>query len=572
MGQKKIMKIWQMVIILVLSAGILATMFLPVYKVDGDAIVSMLQTANNKVEDNLDFGALGSLVNDLAGKFLESQKENFEARIEEFEEERDIKISSITPFEIMTHNAQSFFGTEEEEFEEEEGKGENGGEKEDKKEKKKKDTMDDKEEEGSKDAKDDKDAEDDKDSKEEEDQNLESRLEKTYTTVRVAFWLVYLLAFVVMVMAVLGIVLKMSKYLPLAISAIYSVGAMAVFGVGKFMSPSIFADNVSKAEGLFDSGIFAEADKVFGEGLRQAVLAEWITGKMFHDFIGVGFLIGLIFTTLLLIASIVSMFVGNQQAVGTMSRSQGMAGSQRMARNQGIPVNQGMAGSLGMPVNQGKPESQGMPVNQGKTGTQGMAGNQGMSGNQGIAGSSGMPVKQRMPESQGIPATQGMPVNSEMSENQRMPITPEMPVSEGMPGIAVSEGMPREQGMPVTPGMQQRPAMQEQRQVQQVDVRMGQVACTKGVALGKCYSLPQDRKVVIGRNGRNANLVIDYPRVSNVHCSIRYRAVTNTYIVKDHSTNGTFANGIRLRKDATEELPAGSVLQLADGANEITLG
>ncbi len=77
---------------------------------------------------------------------------------------------------------------------------------------------------------------------------------------------------------------------------------------------------------------------------------------------------------------------------------------------------------------------------------------------------------------------------------------------------------------------------------------------------------------MVGRNERNANLIINYPKISNVHCSIRYVAAANTYIVKDHSTNGTFVNGIRLRKDVGEELPAGSVLQLADGANEITLG
>ena len=62
------------------------------------------------------------------------------------------------------------------------------------------------------------------------------------------------------------------------------------------------------------------------------------------------------------------------------------------------------------------------------------------------------------------------------------------------------------------------------------------------------------------------------PNVSNVHCSIRYRANSNTYIVKDHSTNGTFVNGVRLQKDMEMQFPAGTVLQLADGSNEITLG
>ena len=536
MGQKNRMKIWQMVIILVLAAGILSTMFLPIYKVDGDAVVSMLQKANDKVKDDLDFGALGSLVSDLVGKFLEDQKEEFDKKIEEYEEEKDIKISSITPFEIMTHSAQSFFGTEEDE--EEEGKKE--GDKDKKEDKKGEGDKDKKEDKKEGDKKEDKEEGDKKEDGEEEDQSLESRLEDSYTKVRVILWIVYVMAFVVMAIAILGTVLKLPKYLPLAVSAAYSVGAMAAFGVGKFLSPSVFADNISKAEGLFDTGIFAEADKVFGEGLRQAVLAEWITGKMFSGFVGIGFSIGLIFAALLFVISIVSMFVGGRQEAGAMQGSQGVSGT------GGMPINQRVSGTGGMPVNQGSSGTGGMPVNQGSSGTGGMPINQGASG------AGGMPVNQ------GISGTGGMPVNQ---------------WAAGTGGMPVDQGASSYQGMPGTggmPGMQQ-PVAQAQQQVQPA-AGMGQVTCTKGVAQGKGFSLPQDRKVVVGRNERNANLIISYPKISNVHCSIRYVAAANTYIVKDHSTNGTFVNGIRLRKDVGEELPAGSVLQLADGANEITLG
>ena len=560
MGQKNRMKIWQMVIILVLAAGILSTMFLPIYKVDGDAVVSMLQKANDKVKDDLDFGALGSLVSDLVGKFLEDQKEEFDKKIEEYEEEKDIKISSITPFEIMTHSAQSFFGTEEDE--EEEGKKE--GDKDKKEDKKGEGDKDKKEDKKEGDKKEDKEEGDKKEDGEEEDQSLESRLEDSYTKVRVILWIVYVMAFVVMAIAILGTVLKLPKYLPLAVSAAYSVGAMAAFGVGKFLSPSVFADNISKAEGLFDMGIFAEADKVFGEGLRQAVLAEWITGKMFSGFVGIGFSIGLIFAALLFVISIVSMFVGGRQEAGAMQGSQGVSGT------GGMPINQRVSGTGGMPVNQGSSGTGGMPVNQGSSGTGGMPINQGASGaggmpvNQGISGTGGMPVNQRASGTGGMPVNQGSSGTGGMPVNQWAAGTGGMPVDQGASSY---QGMPGTGGMP---GMQQ-PVAQAQQQVQPA-AGMGQVTCTKGVAQGKGFSLPQDRKVVVGRNERNANLIISYPKISNVHCSIRYVAAANTYIVKDHSTNGTFVNGIRLRKDVGEELPAGSVLQLADGANEITLG
>ena len=101
---------------------------------------------------------------------------------------------------------------------------------------------------------------------------------------------------------------------------------------------------------------------------------------------------------------------------------------------------------------------------------------------------------------------------------------------------------------------------------------MGQVRCTKGIAMGQGFSLPQESKVVVGKSRQNANLLIQDPHVSNIHCSIRYQAATNSYIVKDHSSNGTFVNGVRLQKDVPMVFPAGTVLQLADGSNEITLG
>lgn len=103
---------------------------------------------------------------------------------------------------------------------------------------------------------------------------------------------------------------------------------------------------------------------------------------------------------------------------------------------------------------------------------------------------------------------------------------------------------------------------------------VGKVRCTKGMTSGVAgYALPQDRKVIIGKSPRQANLVIvNNTSISNVHCTIRYNAQKNTYSVRDHSTNGTFVNGMRLPKDAPMEYPAGTVLTLSNGSVEITLG
>ena len=67
-------------------------------------------------------------------------------------------------------------------------------------------------------------------------------------------------------------------------------------------------------------------------------------------------------------------------------------------------------------------------------------------------------------------------------------------------------------------------------------------------------------------------MVITGQYVSGLHCSVRYNAQRNTYIVKDHSSNGTYVNGLKLPKETEMEYPAGTTLVLADGSNKITLG
>lgn len=103
-------------------------------------------------------------------------------------------------------------------------------------------------------------------------------------------------------------------------------------------------------------------------------------------------------------------------------------------------------------------------------------------------------------------------------------------------------------------------------------VPVGQVQCTKGAAEGQEASVWDNRQIVVGRSRRNANLILDDPKISNVHCIIGYNAAANSYVVIDRSTNGTFVNGKKLQKDVAVKLAAGTRLQLADGSNEIKLG
>lgn len=104
-------------------------------------------------------------------------------------------------------------------------------------------------------------------------------------------------------------------------------------------------------------------------------------------------------------------------------------------------------------------------------------------------------------------------------------------------------------------------------------VPMGRVKCIKGSSNTKGYKFPQENKIIVGTNPSKCQLVfLNAPHVSNIHCSIRYDAERNTYLIKDHSSNGTYVNNVRLPKDQIMEYPAGTILTLADGSNQLQLG
>ena len=103
--------------------------------------------------------------------------------------------------------------------------------------------------------------------------------------------------------------------------------------------------------------------------------------------------------------------------------------------------------------------------------------------------------------------------------------------------------------------------------------KLGRVRCIEGNSNVPGYKFPEENKIIVGANPTRCQIVINgAPHVSNIHCSIRYNAQRDTYIVKDHSSNGTFVNGARLPKDQAMEYPAGTILSLADGSNKLRLG
>lgn len=100
----------------------------------------------------------------------------------------------------------------------------------------------------------------------------------------------------------------------------------------------------------------------------------------------------------------------------------------------------------------------------------------------------------------------------------------------------------------------------------------GYVQCLSGSVAGYAFKLTSNSTLNIGRDAKRANLVLNEKFISGVHCSIQYNSADKTYIVTDHSTNGTFINGIRLQKDYPVACQPGTIVLLGNEGVQILLG
>jgi hypothetical protein len=418
MNGKKTMKAWQMIVAVVLLAAMMITIFLPAFHINGKSF-------RKAVEKVVSGSQLDEAIGGLTGYSMDDLESEIDKALQEAEQENNVKVSSISVGNIMIKSADKFFGT---------------------------------------------DAED-------ADDEATASVKSGYNTGRIIFWIIYIAVILVIVLVILGFVLEWSKYIPLGITAGYSLVAAGIFGFLRFATPGMVAKSSAFSE-LFSQIPLSES------------LMSSMASKMIACFYGPAFLVAMIIAILSLVWSVVCMFVG---------------GSEQPAQP---PVN---------PPVPPQPPIDGVPRYD-----------------------PDWAAKQR-----------------ELEEKKRQE---EIRRREEERLRREKEELER-----------QKKELEEKMKAQQ-QPQMGQVVCIKGVAVGQGFSLPETAKIVVGKSRQNTNMLINSPMVSNVHCSIRYKAATNTYIVKDHSTNGTYVNGARIQKDVPMSFPAGTVLQLADGSNEIKLG
>jgi hypothetical protein len=70
----------------------------------------------------------------------------------------------------------------------------------------------------------------------------------------------------------------------------------------------------------------------------------------------------------------------------------------------------------------------------------------------------------------------------------------------------------------------------------------GVITCIEGTYQGATLWLQPDKPIIIGRTIHSADVVINLPMVSRVHCEITYHENSNTYEIIDYSANGTYIN------------------------------
>lgn len=71
----------------------------------------------------------------------------------------------------------------------------------------------------------------------------------------------------------------------------------------------------------------------------------------------------------------------------------------------------------------------------------------------------------------------------------------------------------------------------------------GGLICTSGIYQGYIVRIKPEQRIFIGRSGSTADVVINLPMVSRIHCEIIYHETNREYAIIDYSSNGTFING-----------------------------
>ena len=105
--------------------------------------------------------------------------------------------------------------------------------------------------------------------------------------------------------------------------------------------------------------------------------------------------------------------------------------------------------------------------------------------------------------------------------------------------------------------------------------RQGYISALNGKYHGANFEIADMEEIAFGRENPECQIIFDQfdTDVSRTHCSVRYNALENKYIVTDYSKNGTFTGeDHRLQPGVPVALPAGTIILLGSRKNMFRLG
>ncbi len=113
--------------------------------------------------------------------------------------------------------------------------------------------------------------------------------------------------------------------------------------------------------------------------------------------------------------------------------------------------------------------------------------------------------------------------------------------------------------------------MQQGRDISEEEVRSSITTMTGTKGQYENSIIEFDGSITIGRDPQSADLIIDDSNVSRLHCTITYEPKDNTYIVTDHSTNGTFIGRERIEKGKSKIVNKGTFIIIGQSGNNFRL-
>ena len=103
--------------------------------------------------------------------------------------------------------------------------------------------------------------------------------------------------------------------------------------------------------------------------------------------------------------------------------------------------------------------------------------------------------------------------------------------------------------------------------------KQGLLIGMQGLYKGVKFHFHPEEKIMVGRSETSADIVLNLPLISRLHCVIVFHEKENSYEVVDFSKNGTYINdGKRIAPDTSYILKPGTAICFGDTDNVYRLG